>query len=220
MEQEINVFETQKSDVEKNISLVEGSLQSGYQRMPDVRKAASDASDSLDQALMRYGFADEMNVRDILKDIDDIDAWTHTNTEKLNAWMTSCTVTREKITQLQKETEGMVMQDLSVIQSQIEKAREEYRTMDQLYRQADSLLINHRDTYEKSASLIKQMHQSDAAMQLLEKMNDLAMGSNGAGGRLSFERYVMTNTFVQIIDMANARLEILSAGQYQLVHRM
>ena len=220
MEQEINVFETQKSDVEKNISLVEGSLQSGYQRMPDVRKAASDASDSLDQALMRYGFADEMNVRDILKDIDDIDAWTHANTEKLNAWMTSCTVTREKIAQLQKETEGMVMQDLSVIQLQIEKAREEYRTMDQLYRQADSLLINHRDTYEKSASLIKQMHQSDAAMQLLEKMNDLAMGSNGAGGRLSFERYVMTNTFVQIIDMANARLEILSAGQYQLVHRM
>ena len=40
MEQEINAFETQKSDVEKNISLVEGSLQSGYQRLPDVRKAA------------------------------------------------------------------------------------------------------------------------------------------------------------------------------------
>ena len=46
------------------------------------------------------------------------------------------------------------------------------------------------------------------------------MGSNGAGGRLSFERYAMTSSFTQIIEMANARLEILSSGQYQLVHRM
>ena len=61
---------------------------------------------------------------------------------------------------------------------------------------------------------------TDHAYELLDRLSNLANGENAAGGKLSFVRYVMGTTFREVIEKANMRLEIMSGGQYQLVHQM
>ena len=64
------------------------------------------------------------------------------------------------------------------------------------------------------------LSKTDYASKILSKLSDLASGSNGEGGKLSFDRYVMGATFREVIEKANIRLEIMSGGQYQLIHQM
>ena len=66
----------------------------------------------------------------------------------------------------------------------------------------------------------QKLAQSAPAWKILSRLSALAAGSTGDGGKLSFDRYVMGATFREIIEKANFRLEILSGGQYQLVHQM
>ena len=45
------------------------------------------------------------------------------------------------------------------------------------------------------------------------------MGSTGEGGKLSFDRYVMGAVFREILEMANRRIDIMSGGRYELIHK-
>ena len=45
------------------------------------------------------------------------------------------------------------------------------------------------------------------------------MGSIGEGGKLSFDRYVMGAVFREILEMANRRIDIMSGGRYELIHK-
>lgn len=220
MEQQIASYKTQETDLHKQYDQLQGSLQAQHNRMPEVQQAVMEADEQLNRKLTECGFDSEQEVQQQIKGMQDLSSWIGENTDRYNEWNNSVTVTQQRVQQLQKSTEGIQKQDLQVIQNQIEEARNTYRQLDSQYGKADRLFVNHTETYEQATELLQKLNATQKALSLLGRMNDLAMGSNGAGGRLSFERYVMTSSFRQIIDMANARLEILSAGQYQLVHRM
>lgn len=220
MEQQIASYKTQETDLHKQYDQLQGSLQAQHNRMPEAQQAVMEADEQLNRKLTECGFDSEQEVQQQIKGMQDLSSWIGENTDRYNEWNNSVTVTQQRVQQLQKSTEGIQKQDLQVIQNQIEEARNTYRQLDSQYGKADRLFVNHTETYEQATELLQKLNATQKALSLLGRMNDLAMGSNGAGGRLSFERYVMTSSFRQIIDMANARLEILSAGQYQLVHRM
>ena len=45
----------------------------------------------------------------------------------------------------------------------------------------------------------------------------MARGTSGDGGKRSFERYVLSATFLDILEMANRRLNQMSGGRYELM---
>ena len=53
----------------------------------------------------------------------------------------------------------------------------------------------------------------------MDRLADLAVGTSGDGGKLSFDRYVMGAVFREVLEMANRRLDNMSGGRYELVHR-
>lgn len=220
MEEKIACFYTQESQLHKQLFQLQGSLQVQKNRLPEVSQRLEEAAAQLKTQLVSCGFEKEDEVLVQIAGLDDLSVWIADNTERLNAWNHALAITQQRVHQLKKQTEGMQKQDLERIESDIAEAREQYRRIDILYAKADRMYANHSETYEQAKQLSGKLNTAQKMMALLSKMNDLAMGSNGAGGRLSFERYAMTSSFTQIIEMANARLEILSSGQYQLVHRL
>lgn len=220
MEEQITCFYTQESQLHKQLFQLQGSLQVQKNRLPEVSQRLEEAAVQLKTQLVSCGFEKEDEILVQIAGMDDLSVWIADNTERLNAWNHALAITQQRVSQLKKQTEGMQKQDLERIESDIAEAREQYRRIDILYAKADRMYANHSETYEQAKQLSGKLNTAQKMMALLSKMNDLAMGSNGAGGRLSFERYAMTSSFTQIIEMANARLEILSSGQYQLVHRM
>ena len=67
----------------------------------------------------------------------------------------------------------------------------------------------------------RNMRQTEGAWRRLEGLADLAAGTrNAAGGKLSFDRYVMGYIFREVLETANQRLDIMSGGRYELIHRI
>lgn len=172
------------------------------------------------EKMKAHGFVDEESIQVQMEGIVDAAVWIEQQTQLLQQWQRECAITRDNQQRLRKECEGIQKQDLQIIQDEIDQLTQQYGLLDTQYAEADRKYVNHHQTSLQAKLCTEQLKKSDHAFGLLQKMNDLAMGSNGTGGRLSFERYVMTSSFTKIIAMANARLEILSSGQYQLVHRM
>ena len=220
MEERIRSYQEQRSDLENRICRNSGSLQSLNDRLPHVKQEDYLAGEMVSEKMKAHGFVDEESIQVQMEGIVDAAVWIEQQTQLLQQWQRECAITRDNQQRLRKECEGIQKQDLQIIQDEIDQLTQQYGLLDTQYAEADRKYVNHHQTSLQAKLCTDQLKKSDHAFGLLQKMNDLAMGSNGTGGRLSFERYVMTSSFTKIIAMANARLEILSSGQYQLVHRM
>lgn len=82
------------------------------------------------------------------------------------------------------------------------------------------LLDNHCTTTNKVVQAIQSKSKSEHAWNRLNRLANLAIGTSGEGGKLSFDRYVMGAVFREILEMANQRLNIMSGGKYELIHQL
>jgi len=125
----------------------------------------------------------------------------------------------QSIQDLEAQTKGQKQVDLQILQGQIDEAEKESAEAEQALNSCQNLLRNHQSVYETIRHEKEILAGSDQAYAVLNRLSELAVGSNSEGGKLSFDRYVMGATFREIIEKANIRLEIMSGGQYQLVHQ-
>ena len=63
------------------------------------------------------------------------------------------------------------------------------------------------------------LSRSENGWRRLDRLASLAMGASSEDGKLSFDRYVMGAVFREVLEMANRRMDIMSGGRYQLIHR-
>ena len=73
---------------------------------------------------------------------------------------------------------------------------------------------------EKASGIREALAESDRAWKRLDALGSLAGGVNSESGKLSFDRYVMGTMFREILEMANRRMELMSGGRYELVHKV
>ncbi len=109
--------------------------------------------------------------------------------------------------------------DISVLGEQIAQAETALRTANEACVQWEKRLENHRITRERIAGAKSALTESDRAWNRLDRLADLAAGTSGEGGKLSFDRYVMGAVFQEILELANQRLNIMSGGKYELIHQ-
>ena len=83
----------------------------------------------------------------------------------------------------------------------------------------ENLLLNHRQVLQRAAEARLALAGSDRSWKRLERLGNLAAGMNSEGGKLSFDRYAMGAVFREILEMANRRMDTMSGGRYQLIHR-
>ena len=114
---------------------------------------------------------------------------------------------------------GKTLTDLAGLDARIAEKQEEQTAADSEYRTADGNYKNHKRIFEKAKEYRTALTSTDSAWQRLDTLGTLAVGSNSESGRISFDRYVMGAVFREILEMANRRLDIMSGGQYELIHK-
>ena len=65
----------------------------------------------------------------------------------------------------------------------------------------------------------EKLKKSLSKKNLLDKLYNMVIGKYAGAERVSFERYVQTYYFNQVLEYANQKLMMLSGGRYQLVRR-
>ena len=117
-------------------------------------------------------------------------------------------------------TEGNESLDAEALQTRSREVSAAFSAANEAWQRQEVLLQNHRRVYTQAGEARASLASSEKAWDRLNTLATLAIGSSGEGGKLSFDRYVMGAVFREILELANRRMERMSGGRYELVHKV
>ena len=184
-------------------------------------KTREEAQAALKEALKNAGFADLEAAKQALPPVtgQDGEAWLAREQKALTDYAARGATLRETIARLTAETQGSAYTDLNALQAEISQLRDRYQALHAACAQSGQRLQNHREVLDRARVCVSALAHTDKAFRRAETLSALALGPNGDGGRLSFDRFVMGAMFREILEMANRRMDVISGGRYELVHQ-
>lgn len=219
LEQQIRAAEEEHQKQQQRCDAAAGELKAEQERLPQDEKRAQETKAALQQILSETGFGSEEDAEAVVQGIADPEKWLRQTEEKLQAFRVDLESTRQSAEELRKQTAGWQEQDLTQLRQQISAADAAFEEASRRAQERQNLLDNHQKVYANVKTEMEILAGSDRAFRMLRKLSAMALGSTGEGGKLSFDRYIMGATFREILAKANLRLEILSGGQYEMVHQ-
>ena len=198
-----------------------GSLEGKRKEIPELERGLEEARRNMEKALEAHGFTDPDAALSTLRPIGnaDAEAWLREQTRAVHDYHSECGNTRKRIGELEEKTEGKIYTDLAELDGRIAAKREEQNLAEGTYSECTGILKTHRRILEKAGEYKGALAATDSAWKRLSSLALLAVGVPGDGGKLSFDRYVMGAVFREILEMANRRIDIMSGGRYELIHR-
>ncbi len=179
------------------------------------------ARQSMERSLAEAGFADGAAVERCLSatGTEDCEGWLRREQQALNQYDADCEHCRERIAALEEQTRGEQPVDLAEMDGQLRSLEQNRQEAERKCTALEKLLDNHVQVLEKAGALQASLTGTERAWQRISRLADLAVGTNGEGGKLSFDRYVMGAVFREVLETANRRMDVISGGKYELVHR-
>ena len=198
-----------------------GSLSALSDSLPRLEAAAADARDALADAMRESGFADDEAVERALAPIGDEDgeAWLTGRRQELDDHARRLESTRKLVADREERTRGKRHVGLDDLRAELDAAREARSEVAEAEAGAQSLLDNHRGVLDRVREARRELDATEGAWQRIDRLASLVVGTNSDMGRLSFERYVMGAFFKDVLDMANLRLDVMTGGRFELVHK-
>lgn len=223
-----------ESSVRKNQEILEGAkskeaallgqLVQKQNDLPKLKDSRSSAETDLRKSLLEYAFSDQGQYRKLLQEVSQenprIGEWIRGKQALLNAYHNDLLNTGTRIRTLEADTKNVQYVDLMELELKIREAESVYKGTETDLAVIDKLLDNHRRTEERVKASEEELQKTEKAWRHLDILANLAAGENAAGGKLSFDRYVMGSVFREILEHANYRLVIITGGRYELNHKM
>lgn len=199
-----------------------GSLAAKESSISGLSSDAEEARTARDNIVMESGFADAEEARAAMAVIgeSDGDVWLSNEKAQISAYRNDIAVTNKQIETLAAMTNGKEYADIEALDTKLDEQGRVRDELNDICNQKESILANHVLVRDKAKGITADLEETSAAWERIRKLAELAEGATGEGGKLSFDRYVMGAVFREIIDMANLRMEQMSGGKYELVHKV
>lgn len=177
------------------------------------------AKADMSAALNETAFPDVEAVREALIPMGDAEgeAWLMAEHKSQIDYANDRENTRKEIKDLSAQTAGKQPVDLEALEVEIEKAQSAWNEKNDRFADQTGLLNNHREVASRAGALKRSLANTQEAWERIDKLAGMARGTSGDGGKRSFERYVLSATFLDILEMANRRLNQMSGGRYELM---
>ena len=202
-------------------STAQGTLTEKEAALRKCEAEAASAAEAEASALQKTGFASREQARAALTPIGDADGdqWLQNEREALTKYHTETEQLRKDVEQRAIQCEGLQRVDLAALEAEKLQLQEQYDAARAAHTAEENLLNNHLSVLEKVEAAKRELAATDAPWRRIDRLADLAGGASSAQGKLSFDRYVMGAMFREILAMANRRMELMSGGRYELVHK-
>lgn len=215
IDEHASVLNKRKSD----LAVTETSLNEKKIQKENNDTELASAKKKLTEVLAENHFSTGNDALAIIDDIGEPDKWLESTKGILAKYDYDVKNTSEKIAELEQKTKGIVKVDMQELN---DKIREALAVRDECSRRLSDrkmLLDNHTSTLALIKEKNRELAGTERAWEKLNRLGILAVGTNSEGGRLSFDRYVMSANFKAILQEANIRLDILTGGAYQLKYK-
>ena len=218
---EIEAHLRAESEAKQKLDTAKGGLDGKRKEIPSLETDLDTARQETEKTLAENGFTNADAALAVLAPVRDGDGekWIREQNEAIRDYHNDCKNTREQILALEGKTEGKNHTDLRELDAQISAKGEEWKNADDAFTAENNRFIHHRKIRDKAIEYKRALASTDGAWQRLNALGTLAAGSAGDGGKLSFDRYVMGTVFREILEMANRRIDVMSGGRFELVHK-
>jgi exonuclease SbcC len=208
-------------EAKSQLNITQGSLSEKENSIAKLEQDKDTAKAAMVVALTTGNFDSIKSVEQALLPIEGTDSrlWLQTEEKALADYTNDCNNTKEKIDDLTKQLEGKVHIDMNELNQQLNQADIEQKAANEALNTQSNLVSNHSDVLEKAQKAREYLNNTESAWRRIQRLGDLAEGVTGEGGKLSFDRYVMGTVFREILEMANRRMDLMSGGKYQLIHK-
>lgn len=210
-------------EAERRCQVTAGALEGSLEKLPGYEEEMDKKKGLLFQEARERGFESLEEVHRALSppgaEKQDMGQWIGTRKEELGRYKNNLENTRNRVRDLKEGTKDLSKADITQMEDDIKRLEQERETVQRELDRSRSVHDNHKKTWEHVREANAMLKTTEAAWRRLEDLADLAAGTrNAAGGRLSFDRYVMGYLFREVLEMANRRLDIMSGGRYELIH--
>lgn len=217
----IRAHEEAREAASRACSTAQGALlekQSALETRLEERDAAAQAEASV---LRETGFASREAALTALAPIGETDgeAWLRAEREALAEYRKETATLRESIAEQARQTAGLQTVDLAALSEEKRQLEAQYEAARAAHAALANLLQNHTSVLHQVEAAKRDLAGTDGAWRRLDRLAAIAGGASSEQGKLSFDRYVMGAMFREILEMANRRMELMSGGRYELVHK-
>ena len=216
----LNEHDTCKKDAYEKYNIISGSLKNEKDKIPAAERNCKEAGDKLLSVISGSVFKTEDEAVSVLDGIDDPETYLKETDKDINSYDNDLSNTQNRISELLEKTKDRKIEDISKLQKDRDDKEKEHTKISVILHKMEVIINNHAAIESSIKEQRGKLDDTENAYQILKKLSQLADDkTNAEGGKISFARFVMGTIFADIIEKANIRLEILSGGQYQLVHR-
>ncbi len=206
---------------QRELARLAGLLDAGKSRLHSQQEELNTAAVQLDAAWKSAGFASLTDYRRALvPDGQTIDEdWLAAQEKQLNEYQNRCRDCANRLHSLEEETAGWERSDLAALDSTLQalegqlSAQKEARDR-QYHRKEANQQVAHGVARGQA-----ELRRIAPAERELARLAQVANGQDNALGRYSFDRYVLSAFFEEIIAQANCHLDVMSGGKYSLTRR-
>lgn len=211
-------------EAERQCEETRGTLRKSHDDLPGLLREKRAAQEKLEEGMRQNGFAGVEEIAETLQvagDSDDAaESWLREKKEALGVYENALQNTKARVEELKEKTKEWERTDLTALDADIARQGEMLAEIQSRSALFEKLSDNHRQTADTVQRANWRLKETQTAWERLESLANLANGTNAAGGRLSFDRYVMGYVFREVLEMANRRLDLMSGGRYELRHEM
>ena len=200
----------------------EGSLRTLENSLERQRQEHGESLERRDAVLAELGFEGPEAVALLLAPLEGLDGegWLRRERQALSDYENDKKSAARRIAELIERTRDSVYTDLEELAARQAEHQRVYDSLNRDCGELEARLNQHREVTERAASARRELEKTEGAWLRLDRLASLAVGGeNSEGGRLSFDRYVMGAVFREILETANRRMELMSGGRYELVHK-
>lgn len=108
---------------------------------------------------------------------------------------------------------------LAELQTEIREHELKKRDLEEQREEAVLLWNSFEKSRKKAEELRRELNKTEKAYLVLSELSSLANGQSGEGGKYSFSRYVLGTFFEEILSQANAHLNRMAGGKYELIRK-
>ena len=182
--------------------------------------AAREAAFARKLAGQKFGSAEDYRKAAALLPAADADQWLAETEAACAAHETAVRDNALAIDRLGKETAGFAREDVDSLRAACDRSARERDEANGTRNALEAFVREHRKVLETVRGADARLARTEEGMKRLDVLSLLATGGQGSGtDRVDFVRFALGGSLREVLEQANVRLDGMSGGRFELVHR-
>ena len=214
--------DTRNEKANSNLAACKASLDAFVKQLEKYGKALLQRRSDFLAALASNGYADEAAYKAdaALLPPKDISNWLEGIREDCTRYSNAVKNNADQLASLEEETKGYARVDIAELDGRIRQTTAERKAADAERGMRKGFVNAHETALRSINETEKRLKRTEDAMKRLDELSVLANGGRGGDNdRVDFVRYMLGDSLREVLVQANARLDKMSGGQFELVHR-